>query len=106
MYKKDWVETASLVQLFVQTFQHEYQPDNELGDILLQMSNELHKTHVSEETAQLLMTIHHIHPKATMHAYQQITNLNLYNQKYPLNLLQITMTDILTRNIKTTFFDF
>ncbi len=52
------------------------------------------------------MTIHHIHPKATLHAYQQIINLNLYTQKYSINLLQITMTDILVRNIKNRFFDF
>ncbi len=57
---------------------------------------------------QLMMTIHHIEGKSKIYSFyeEQLMNVELYQERYSLNLVAVTMVDILVKNFREWIFEY
>ena len=93
--------------MFLQTYESEIVAKG-LGGMLLQMQFEIEKILPSEVGFQLMMTIHHIEGKSKIYSFyeEQLMNVELYQEKYSLNLVAVTMVDNLVKNFREWIFEY
>ena len=93
--------------MWLQTYESEIEAKG-LGGALLQMQFYIEKILPSEAGFQLMMTIHHIEGKSKIYSFyeEQLMNVELYQQRYSVKLVAVTLTDILVKNFRERIFEY
>jgi hypothetical protein len=70
------------------------------------MQDEIEKLEETEQSFQLLMTIHHMSNQIKLTVTNRIFDLSIYDERYSLHLMELTMIDFMNRKFRNGEFSF